>query len=133
MEISYTKEDIKSIIKSYYLQKRENIDVNIVAKKELTGLYETLSCVTTITLTKNTTILGRTTTTTETLSKEELINIFSELLSSEGYTLENLEYNDGINTKTVGYYMDEHTEYNAYFKGIKITASKVNTLKRKVN
>lgn len=34
MEISYTKEDIKSIIKSYYLQKGENIDVNIVAKKE---------------------------------------------------------------------------------------------------
>ena len=56
--------------------------------------------------------------------------MFNELLESEGYTLENLELDDGIREETVGYFMNEHTEHTAYFNGVKITASKVNTLRR---
>ena len=64
---------------------------------------------------------------------DQIINIFRELLETEGYTLEDLEYTKGIETRTVGYYMNEHQEQTAYFKGIKIRVSKEKTLSKKLN
>ena len=134
MEITYSKEDLKNIIKSYYLQKEQkNVDVSILTRKELLGFYGTLSSITTITITQNVTLLGRDTKVSEVVSKDKIINIFSELLESEGYTLESLKYDGGIETQTVGYFMNEHQEQTAYFKGIKIKANKVNSLSKKIN
>ena len=134
MEITYSKEDLKNIIKSYYLQKEQkNVDVSILTRKELLGFYGTLSSITTITITQNVTLLGRDTKVSEVVSKDKIINIFSELLESEGYTLESLKYDEGIETQTVGYFMNEHQEQTAYFKGIKIKANKVNSLSKKIN
>lgn len=134
MEITYSKEDLKNIIKSYYLQKEQkNVDVSIITRKELLDFYGTLSSITTITITQNITLLGRDTKVSEVVSKDKIINIFSELLESEGYTLESLKYDEGIETQTVGYFMNEHQEQTAYFKGIKIKASKVNSLSKKIN
>ncbi len=134
MEITYSKEDLKNIIKSYYLQKEQkNVDVSIITRKELLDFYGTLSSITTITITQNVTLLGRDTKVSEVVSKDKIINIFSELLESEGYTLESLKYDEGIETQTVGYFMNEHQEQTAYFKGIKIKASKVNSLSKKIN
>lgn len=134
MEMTYSKEDLKNIIKSYYLQKEQkNVDVSILTRKELLGFYGTLSSITTITITQNVTLLGRDTKVSEVVSKDKIINIFSELLESEGYTLESLKYDEGIETQTVGYFMNEHQEQTAYFKGIKIKANKVNSLSKKIN
>lgn len=134
MEINYTKEDLKNIIKAYYQQQsQKNIDVNIITRKELIGFYETLSNITTITISYDTTLLGRNTKVSETINKEQIINIFKELLETEGYRLEDLEFDEGIATKTVGYFMNEHQEQTAYFKGIKIKASKEKTLSKKLN
>lgn len=134
MEITYSKEDLKNIIKSYYLQKEQkNVDVSILTRKELLGFYGTLSSITTITIIQNVTLLGRDTKVSEVVSKDKIINIFSELLESEGYTLESLKYDEGIETQTVGYFMNEHQEQTAYFKGIKIKANKVNSLSKKIN
>lgn len=134
MEINYTKEDLKNIIKAYYQQQsQKNIDVNIITRKELIGFYETLSNITTITISYDTTLLGRNTKVSETINKEQIINIFKELLETEGYRLEDLEFDEGIATKTVGYFMNEHQEQTAYFKGIKIRVSKEKTLSKKLN
>ncbi len=134
MEINYTKEDLKNIIKAYYQQKeKKNIDVSIIIRKELIGFYGTLSSITTITISYDTTLLGRNTKVSEIINKDQIINIFRELLETEGYTLEDLEYTKGIETRTVGYYMNEHQEQTAYFKGIKIRVSKEKTLSKKLN
>ena len=127
MEINYTKEDLKNIIKAYYQQKeKKNIDVSIIIRKELIGFYGTLSSITTITISYDTKV-------SEIINKDQIINIFRELLETEGYTLEDLEYTKGIETRTVGYYMNEHQEQTAYFKGIKIRVSKEKTLSKKLN
>ena len=129
MEINYTKEDLKNIIKAYYQQKeKKNIDVSIIIRKELIGFYGTLSSITTITISYDTN-----TKVSEIINKDQIINIFRELLETEGYTLEDLEYTKGIETRTVGYYMNEHQEQTAYFKGIKIRVSKEKTLSKKLN
>jgi len=131
MEITYSKTDLKNIIKSYYLEKEgRNVNVSIKTSKELTGFYGTLRGVTTITVKETISLLGQSATVKESISKEALVSMFNELLESEGYTLENLELDDGIREETVGYFMNEHTEHTAYFNGVKITASKVNTLRR---
>ncbi|MCI8331073.1 MAG: hypothetical protein HFE04_03110 [Bacilli bacterium] len=85
------------------------------------------------------------------INKEQIINIFKELLETEGYRLEDLEFDEGISTRTVGYrledlefdegistrtvgyFMNKHQEQTAYFKGIKIKASKEKTLSKKLN
>ncbi len=81
MEINYTKEDLKNIIKAYYQQKeKKNIDVSIIIRKELIGFYGTLSSITTITISYDTTLLGRNTKVSEIINKDQIINIFRELL-----------------------------------------------------
>ena len=77
MEINYTKEDLKNIIKAYYQQKeKKNIDVSIIIRKELIGFYGTLSSITTITISYDTTLLGRNTKVSEIINKDQIINIF---------------------------------------------------------
>ena len=43
MEITYSKTDLKNIIKSYYLEKEgRNVEVSIKTTKESTGFYGAL-------------------------------------------------------------------------------------------
>lgn len=132
MEITYTKEDVKILIEKYYQEtESRNVEVEIITKKELTGLYETTTCVNTIKIKERTTLLGRPTTIEQTINKDDIKNIFSEILKDTDFTLESLEYNEGIRQECVGYYMNEHMEYRPYFDGITLKVSKNNLLKKR--
>ena len=101
-----------------------SVKADITARKECIGIFEEIGCVTTISVSENVTLLGVETTQSETLSKDEVKVILSELLKEAGYDLNDLNFNDGIRKSTVGYFMDEHIESRAYFKGVTLNISK---------
>lgn len=130
MEITYTKKDLKEMIEKYYYENSgRKVSVSIEAKKEVVGLWESVECITTISISEEVTLMGMKTTVKETMSKEELTRIFNELLEKEGYSLESLEYESGIKNETVGYFMNETTVKKAYFNGIRLNISKNNVKK----
>lgn len=130
MEINLTKENLKNVLEAYYQKEGRAVNVSIEAKKSLVGygLCETMACVTTITLKEEITLMGVKNISETTLSREELTRIISDILESEGYTLEGLSYNEGLETK--GYLRDEYQE--AYFKGVRLKVSKNKSLVRKL-
>lgn len=131
MEIIYTKEDLKGLIKNYYSEAQgRSVDVSINVKSELVGYYEDLACISAIKISEHVNILGKSTIISQVITKEEVIRIISELLESEGYSLETLEYLDGIKTEWKGYGLGEYQEKKPYFKGVKLVVSKNNSLKR---
>lgn len=131
MEIIYSKNDLKDLIKKYYLEMEgRDVKVSITSKSELVGFYGTNTCVTTIKVKESVTILGKTTTTEKVISKDELFNMFNIMLENEGYILSDLEYNSGIREECVGYYMNEHIESKPYFNGIILNVRKNSLSKR---
>lgn len=119
MEIKFKKCEVCDLIQRYY-KEVENVDANvkISASREPTGIFEKMSCVTRIQVKKSTTVLGVKTEVTEYLTKEEVLGIFNELLKDSEYQITNLSYDAGVGSQSVGYFMNEHTEYRAYFNGI---------------
>ena len=87
-----------------------------------------MACVTTINIKEEINLLGVKNISKTTLSKESVTQIISELLESEGYSLEGLCYDEGLETR--GCYMDEYQE--AYFKGLRLTVSKNRSLTKKM-
>lgn len=119
MEINFKKGEVCDFIQNYY-KEVENTDakVKITAKREPIGLYETMGCVTRVEVTKKVTILGIEKEVKDYLTQDEVLGIFNELLKDRGYEVTSLSYDAGTQQQTVGYYMNEHTEYRAYFNGI---------------
>lgn len=131
MEIKYSKNDLKDLIKKYYLEMEgQDVEVSITSKNELVGFYGTNTCVTTIKVKESVTILGKTTITEVVISKDDLYNMFSVMLESEGYSLSDLEYDSGIKEKCVGCYMNEHMESKPYFNGVILSVRKNSLTKR---
>jgi len=131
MEIKYSKNDLKDLIKKYYLEmKGQDVEVNITSKSELVGFYGTNTCVTNISIKEIVTLLNKKVTIEETISKDDLYNMFSVMLESEGYSLSDLEYDSGIKEKCVGCYMNEHMENKPYFNGVILSVRKNSLTKR---
>lgn len=119
MEINFKRSEVCELIKKYYQEKEgADVTVRISASREPVGIYETITCVTRVVVTKKTTILGITSEVKENLTEEEVTGIFNELLKDTEYEITSLSYDAGLHQETVGYYMSEHTEYRAYFNGI---------------
>ena len=128
MEIKIARDSLKSIIETYYREMEgRNVKVTISAEGSYVGygVCESLACVTTIKLKEEIVLIGVKSIFETTLSKDNLTEIMSELLESEGFILESLSYDEGMETK--GYLRDEYQE--AYFKGLNLNVSKINKLK----
>lgn len=119
MEITIKKKEACDLIEKYY-RENKNIEakVTIGVSREPVGIYETIECVTRVTVRKNIELLGTNGTSKEYLTEEMVLGIFRELLTGAGYDVISLSYASGINNVSVGYGMGEHTEYRPYFNGI---------------
>lgn len=130
MEINFKKKEVCELIEKYY-KDVEHVDANVTisASREPVGIYETMSCVTKVKVAKKKKVLGIETLVKENLTEDEVLGIFNELLKESEYTITSLSYNDGVSPQSVGYYMDEHTEYRAYFNGITLYVKQKNNKK----
>lgn len=119
MEINFKKKEVCDLIEKYY-KEVEGVEakVTIRARREPVGIYETMECVTKVQVVKKTNVLGMEAEVKESLTEGEVLGIFNELLKDSEYEITNLMYKSGVSPQTVGYFMNEHTEYQAYFNGI---------------
>lgn len=132
MEFTYSKNDLKSLISNYYLEKEgRRVEVDIEVKKELVGYYANLSVITTISIREEVTVLGKKTKAREEISKDKVSSILAELLEETGYSLDNVIFDEGINTEWRGYGMNEYQENLPYFNGVKLSVSKNSLVKKK--
>lgn len=132
MEIKYKQEDIKTLIKKYYQQyEGRDVTVSIKVSKELVGtgygIFEEEGAVVDITTSEKISLLGITTTSEETIDKDQLTLIFDKLFENTDYSLKGLCYDSGLEKRWEGYGMAEHEVKIPYFNGINLT------VERKVN
>lgn len=125
MEIEYTKDETLKLIEEYYkrLEGRE-VKAHINVSKGSVGFYETLECITTITITETIDILGMKKEVKEKISEEDLNTKLKALFNLFDLNLISLSLKDGLNSKWCGYGMAEHEVQTAYFKGIIVSVVK---------
>lgn len=126
METKFNKQETANLLQEYFekLEGRK-VKVSISAKKTLVGIYESESCKTTITVSEKMDIAGIEKEVTYELSEKDLSNHITALLALQGFDVESVELDDGISNRTVGYFMDEHTEKKAYCNGITVRLNRV--------
>lgn len=119
MEIVIKKKEVCELLEKYY-RENKNIEakVTLSATREPVGLFEEMSCVARVKVTKKVNILGTLKTVKEELSRDEVLGIFRDLLESQGYLVTGLTYDAYINSNWVGYGMGETLEHHAYFNGL---------------
>lgn len=131
MELNFSKEELQELIKKYYLESEgRNIDVSFEVNLDDGNYFRDLACVTTIKISEEVLILGKSKVVTQLITKRDISDIIGNLLENEGYHLDRLDYLDGINREYRGYGMNEYQEKTPYFNGVKLTVSKVKTLER---
>lgn len=119
MEIKFKKKELCDLIEKYYREiKNTDAKVSISTKREPTGRFEIMSTVTRVEVTKKVNVLGIEKSTKEQISEEVIVGILNELLKTSEYLVLSLSYDAGVTPVSVGYYMDEHTEYRPYFNGV---------------
>lgn len=116
--IKISKENLQNILNEYFSS--ENATVTIKTKKELVGYYETYKCVTTITVKRKIDILGSENTITETIAENKFFTILSEILEEKGLELKSLNLLNSIESRSVGYLMDERIEKYPVFGGVEL-------------
>ena len=127
MEMTIKKEQVERILTDYYRTKEDvNGTVKMKTKKELLGYYtcEQTTATTTIELSWTTILLGNTIVVRRVIPFEEYEGIFKDLLGEQGYEVERLWIDNGINTEWTGWGPMEHKEDKVYCNGIKIEAKK---------
>ena len=128
MEIKYKQEDIKTLIKKYYQQyEGRDVTVSIKVSKERVGIFEDEAAAVDITTSEKISLLGITTTSEETIDKDQLTLIFDKLFENTDYSFKGLCYDSGLEKRWEGYGMAEHEVKIPYFNGINLT------VERKVN
>lgn len=131
MKIRLNNEEVKLLIEKYYEKKNERVSVTLKSSIRSVGYYEDKEAYGEVVLTKTIEVLGNKIQEEETLSKDELLGIFNEILSSEGYNVTGLTYDVGINQG--GSYIWESNTPSAYFGGINLEGAKVKNVERKLN
>lgn len=121
MELKIDRKLTKEIIEQYY---KEQFDiegtVSITARKETIGYYETVDCVTTIKLKGTMNVMNKKVPCEINVTPEETKNAFNYALGREGYEVENVTFDDGINETYKGYGPMEYKEYKPYFNGVNV-------------
>lgn len=131
MKIRLNNEEVKLLIEKYYEKKNERVSVTLKSSIRSVGYYEDKEAYGEVVLNKTIEVLGNKIQEEETLSKDEVLGIFNEILSSEGYNVTGLTYDVGINQG--GSYIWESNTPSAYFGGINLEGAKVKNVERKLN
>ncbi len=126
MKIKLSKSEMVEFIELYYKEKNENVKAIITSKKERygCGMYEYDGCQTTFSVIGSTTILGKKCQFEQTLTKEEIENIFITMLDQANFEVTSISFDSGMRNETTGYGMMEHTEAIPYFNGIVVEGNK---------
>lgn len=123
MIIKLNIEKVRNLIHNYY-KDIYGIEGKVVIKasKEYVGygMMEHKDCLLNITFKGKTIILGEETSISIVISDDELENIIHYYLEQDGYSVNNIEIDKGLEYKTEGYGMGEHTESYPYFRGIEV-------------
>lgn len=127
MEMTISKAQAEKILTTYYKTK-EDVDgkVEMKTKKEQVGYYtyEHMSAVTTFELSGTTNLLGTEILVKRVIPFEEYEGIFKDILAEQGYEINKLWIDNGINTEWTGWGPTEHREQKTYCNGIKIEAKR---------
>lgn len=127
MEMTITKDKVERILTDYY-RTREDIKgtVKMKTKKEEVGYYtnEYTAAVTTIELSGTTILLGTEIPVKRIIPFDEYQGIFKSLLEEQGYEVNKLWIDNGINTEWTGWGPMESREEKTYCNGIKIEVKK---------
>lgn len=126
METKFNKKETARLLEEYYekLEDRK-VRITISAKIGTFGYYETKGCETKITVSESLEVAGMTKEVKHTLSKEDLTHHTTAILEHNGYAVQSVDLDDGISSRTEGYYMDEHTVERAYCNGIVVRLEKI--------
>ena len=120
MEIKFTENDLKELLKEYFFRK-DNIESDIsINKKVGYDRYDQEECYIEVELKRKITILGREKIVSTKIYEEEIKNIFTEILIEEGYEVANLYFETGLKEEITGYGPAERTESRPYFEGLTV-------------
>lgn len=122
MRIDLNVDETKSFIKKYYESKNESVEVELNSSISYEGIYEDKTAKAKIVVKKKINIMGIDKEAEETLTKDEVLGIFNEMLKDAGLEIRDLRYKTGINQG--GSYTWESQGSTAYFNGIELEVVK---------
>lgn len=122
MRIDLNVDETKSLIKKYYESKNESVEVELNSSISYEGIYEDKTAKAKIVVKKKINIMGIDKEAEETLTKDEVLGIFNEMLKDAGLEIRDLRYKTGINQG--GSYTWESQGSTAYFNGIELEVVK---------
>ena len=123
MLIILSKEKVRNLINQYY---REVYGIegktSILVSKDYVGygMGEHKDCVVNITYKRKMKVFGEETQVSIEISNDSLKAIIKDYLEQDGYIVTNMKIDKGLDYKTEGYGMGEHTEAYPYFRGIEV-------------
>lgn len=126
MKLKFSKSEMIELIEQYYKGKNQNVKAIITSKKARLGygtwVYD--GCQTTFSVIESMMLLGKRYTCENSLTKEEIENIFTTLLENANFEVISISFDSGVRNETTGYGMLEHTEKIPYFNGIIVEGNK---------
>ena len=123
MKIILGKDKVRDLINQYYRDIYETegkTNIKIYKGDVGYGMGEHKDCVVEITYQAKTKILGEETTFCLNISDNDLKTIIKHYLEQDGYIVTNMKIDNGLDYKTEGYGMGEHTESYPYFRGVEV-------------
>ena len=123
MNVKLSKEKVRNLINQYY---REVYGIegktSILVSKDYVGygIGEHKDCVVNITYKGKMKVFGKETQVSIEISNDSLKAIIKDYLEQDGYIVTNMKIDKGLDYKTEGYGMGEHTESYPYFRGIEV-------------
>lgn len=113
MNLKFTETQTKKIIKAYYkMSEGKEVEIRPIVSRGCEGLYETPCTNVKILVTSKIELLGESIIGEVELNKSEVTDILKLVLSEQGFEVESISYNAGIDT---GYRGEE-----SYFHGINV-------------
>lgn len=123
MNVKLSKEKVRNLINQYYRDTYEakgKTSIKIYKGDVGYGMGEHEDCIVKITYQGKTKILGEETTFCLNISDNDLKTIIKHYLEQDGYIVSNMKIDKGLDYKTEGYGMGEHTESYPYFRGVEV-------------
>ena len=136
MNVKLSKEKVRNLINQYY---REVYGIegktNIQVSKDYVGygMGEHKDCVVNIKYKGKTKILGEESPISIDVFDNDLETIIKYYLEQEGYSVTYFYIDKGLDYKTEGYGMGEHTEAYPYFRGIEVNIKEKEKIKEEEN
>lgn len=123
MNVKLSNEKVRNLINQYYREVYEiegKTIINVYKDYVGYGMDEHKDCVVNIIYKGKTKILGEETPISIDISDNDLKTIIKYYLEQDGYSVTNIMIDKGLDYKTEGYGLGEHTESYPYFRGVEI-------------